>query len=200
MKTQVKLSFLVLLLVSGFIVSAQQHPSKCGKWRWDVKTLTDQDGTGLLTQTPTQSTIDELVVVIPPKILHADNQSDGKVPRFSTENKVVEIIAFVTEVKHESDDSDLQIILKSSNSAITMIGEIPDPTCPAFDKFPQLRDQFTKAKLDGKAIWNTLKKTHKPVKVKITGVPFWDGIRDTNPTGVSQYCREIHPILKIEAL
>ena len=188
---------LILLTVSCFIVSAQkQKPPKCGTWRWDVKTLTDQDGAALLSKPAAPATINDLVKEKPPKTLKASKQSDGTKPRFASENQVVEIIAFVTEVKHEADDSDLHFVLKSTDSDKTMVGEIPDANCSTFDKFTGLKEHFAKTK-DGTAIWDKLKKTHKPVKVKITGVPFWDGVHSNPPKGSSKYCREIHPIITI---
>ena len=198
MKTQRKFGILVLFLVISFIVSAQKHhPTKCGKWRWDVKTLTDQDGAALLSKTSMLSSIDSLVKEKPPKVLNSTSHSDGKKPRYSNENQVVEISAIVTIVKIETEDSDLHFVLKSPDSKNTMIGEIPDPTCPTFDKFPSLRDHYTKTRQDGNTIWEKLKKTHKPVKVKITGVPFWDGAQKNKPVGSSKYYRDIHPILTI---
>ena len=200
MKTKFRFSLLILILVSVSIASAQQNTPKCGKWRWEVKTTTDMEGLGLLTQTPSKSSIDELVVIKPPKVLSSRNTYDGKLPRYPSEKQVVEIVAYVTEVKHENDDSDLHFVLKSTTSANTMVGEIPDPACQAFDKFPNLRKHFVKTRQDGNAVWEKLKTTKKPVKVKITGVPFWDGEHATNPTGASKYCREIHPVFSIVIL
>ena len=199
MQTQSKHWYFILLLILGFILCSQQLPPKCGKWRWDIKTITDPQGVGLLTKKPIKSSIDELVVIRPPKMLYSDNQSDGKEPRMASEDQVVEIIAFVTKVKRESDDSDLHLILKSPNSENTIIGEIPDPECACFDRFPSLRNHFTKTRQDGFKVWDYWKNAKRPIKVKITGVPFWDGIHPQNkPKGASQYCREIHPILSIE--
>jgi len=199
MKSQWKLGFLIVFLVLGFIFCSQHLPPKCGKWRWDVKTITDQQGIGLLSKTPTKSSIDELVVIRPPKMLYSDNQSDGREPRMSSETQVVEIIAYVTKVKRESDDNDLHLILKSPNSENTMVGEIPDPACSTFDRFPVLRNHFTKTRLDGYKVWDYWKNAKRPIKVKVTGVLFWDAIHSQNkPKGASQYCREIHPILSIE--
>jgi hypothetical protein len=199
MKTLSKHSILVVSLVLSFILCSQQLPPRCGKWRWDVKTLTDKLGIGLLSRTPIKSSIDELVVAKPPKILYSANQSDGREPRMASENQVVEIIAYVTKVKHESDDSDLHLILRSPNSENTMVGEISDPECACFDRFPVLRTHFTKTRQDGYKLWDFWKNAKRPIKVKITGVPFWDGIHpQSNPKGASQYCREIHPILSIE--
>ena len=197
MKTIKTIVTLVLLsLVTSSVVSAQQ-PTKCGTWRWDVKTITDKEGSVLLSGIPTAFSIDQLVVEQPPRVLHSENMSDGKISRYSSENQVVEIIADVIEVKHELDDSDLHFVLQSTTSKFTMVGEIPDPSCPVFSTFPAQRDHFTKTRADGNAIWEKLKQTKKPVRVKITGVPFWDGVHPTNPTGASKYCREIHPILSI---
>jgi hypothetical protein len=199
MRTHFKLGFLILFLVLGFILCSLQLPPKCGEWRWDIKTLTDPQGVGLLTKQPIKSSIDELVVPKPPKVLYADNYSDGQEPRMSSETQVVEIIAYVTKVKHESDDSDLHLILKSPNSENTMIGEIPDPACSTFDRFPLLRTYFTKTRQDVYRVWDFWKNAKHPIKVKVTGITFWDGIHaQNNPKGASQYCREIHPILSIE--
>jgi hypothetical protein len=200
MKNKLRLSFLVLFLVSVSFVVAQKQPVKCGHWRTDVKTLTDANGTPLLAQTPTVATLDELSTVIPPKILHAGIAADGKVERFPTESKVIVMTVIITSIKMNNDDGDLHFIMKSADSDKTMIGEIPNPACNVFEKFPELRQQFTSSRLEGKVVWDLLKKSKKPVKVKVTGVPFWDGYEENRPKGVSEYFREIHPILKIEVL
>ncbi|NVO18928.1 MAG: hypothetical protein HXX13_04470 [Bacteroidetes bacterium] len=200
MKNMLRLSFLMLFLVSVSLVMAQRQQVKCGKWRTDVKTLTDAGGVALLTQTPTIATLDELGAVIPPKILHANNAADGKVERYPTESKVIEMTVMITAIKLNNDDGDLHFSMKSVDSDKTMVGEIPNPACNVFEKFPDLRQQFTSSRIQGKVVWDMLKKSKKPVKVKITGIPFWDGYDENRPKGVSEYFREIHPILKIEVL
>jgi hypothetical protein len=199
MKTMFRFSFLVLLLVSVSVVNAQHQAAKCSKWRADVKTLTDENAVNLLTQTPGMTTLEELGAVIPPKILHAD-KTDGAMPRYPNENKVVEVTVMITSIKIGADDGDMEFVMKSPDSDLTMMGEIPDPGCQAFDKFTQLREQFKTSRQQGKAVWDLLKKTRKPVKVKVTGVPFWDAYREDLPKGANKYFREIHPILKIEVL
>jgi hypothetical protein len=193
--------FISLLFMAAFLIAcSREHKTKCGKWRWDVKTLTDSDGNHLLSEAPIQSSIDELVNEVPPRVLYSGNHIDAQTPRFDNENLVVEIIAYVTAVKHQDDDSDLHFILASPDSENTMVGEIPDPSCPTFDNFPELRDHFTKTRLDGMIVWKILKRDKRSVKVKITGVPFWDGTHSNRPLGASERFREIHPILKIEIL
>ena len=71
MKSQWKLGFLIVFLVLGFILCSQQLPPRCGKWRWDVKTITDKDGAALLSRPPTQSSIDVLVGEKPSKVLYS---------------------------------------------------------------------------------------------------------------------------------
>lgn len=180
--------------------SSLQTPSKCGKWRWDIKTLTDKHGSALLFKGPLPSSIDELVKEPSPKILHHDSRIDSKLPRFPDENQVVEIIAYVIKVKYEKDDHDLHFVLKSTTSGNTMIGEIPDPNCPTFDEFPVWREILKKTRKNGNKIWDELKEHSGAVKVKITGVPFWDSEHNNRPTGSSRYFREIHPILTIVPL
>ena len=191
--------FLLLYLVSALLVFSQhtRDPNKCGTWRWDIKTLTDKEGPALLTRKPIQTSLDELVKEKPPKVLYDNNRSDGLLPRYPTENLVVEIDAYVVKMKYEQDDHDLHLILRSVSSGETMVGEIPDPSCLTFDTFPALRNWFGKTREEGYKIRDELKKTHMPVKVRIIGVPFWDGAHSQRPSGASEYYREIHPVLRI---
>jgi len=202
MKAQMRVVILMLLIASGIFVLAQEKSNKCGTWRWDVKTLTDKDGTGLLSAKPIPSSIDQLVKEKPPKNLKDDDLSDGKLPRYPTENQVVEITAYVITFgdKDKDHDRDLHLTLKSPSSVNTMIGEIPDPTCQVFDNSPALRELFKQVRIDANKVKDALKKSKKSVKVKITGVPFWDGAEEKRQKGVSKYNREIHPILKIEII
>jgi hypothetical protein len=197
MKTHARIALLLPLIVTCFMAVAQQSYDKCGTWRWSVKTLTDKDGVILLSKVPFSTSIDQLVKVIPPKVLQAGRPSDGKLPRYSREKQVVEIIAYVTEIKTEADH-DLHFVLKSPTTGKTMVGEIPDPMCPDFDSIPSLREFFKQTREKGMAVWDSLKKKINPVKVKITGVPFWDGAHSSRPIGASKYFREIHPIFTIE--
>jgi hypothetical protein len=194
--------FLLLYLVSALLVFSQhtRDPNKCGTWRWDIKTLTDKEGPALIARKPIQSSLDQLVKESPPKVLYDNNRSDGLLPRYPTENLVVEIDAYVVKMKYEQDDHDLHMILRSVSSNETMVAEIPDPGCPTFNTFPALRNIFEKTREEGYKIWDKLKKTHMPVKVRIIGVPFWDGAHAQRPSGASEYYREIHPILRIVTL
>ena len=195
--------FVALILVLIFSTSSHQDThskhSKCGTWRWNIKTITDKAGPQLLSVHPIASSVDKLASEQPKHILNSFSQSDGYLSRQHDEEQVVEITALVSKVKYE-DDHDLHFILNSLNSDQTMIGEIPDPECSTFDGFPQLRSHFTKTRSEGMGVWEHWKSVKRPVKVRITGVPFWDGAHPKRPKGASPYFREIHPILSIEIL
>ena len=199
MVRKVELLPVLILLMIAAPTFAQQSHNKCGTWRWNIKTITDKTGPQLLSAHPLASSVDKLASEQPKHILSSSSQSDGRLARQQDEERVVEITALVTKVKYE-DDNDLHFILKSLNSEQTMIGEIPDPDCKTFDGFPQLRSHFTKTRIDGMGVWDHWKSVKKPVKVRITGVPFWDGSHPKKPKGASPYFREIHPILSIEIL
>lgn len=200
MKLYWKGTILLHLLVLSSVTYGQHYESKCGTWRCDVKTLTDKDGRLLLVKEVVPSSIDQLVNKRSPKVLHHNDYSDSKLPRYPDENQVVEITAFVIKVKYEKDDHDLHLVLKSIASENSMVGEIPDPNCQNFNEFPKLRELFIKTRKQGNKIWDKLKETDRPVKVVITGVPFWDSEHKNRPTGSSQYFREIHPVISIVAL
>ena len=193
-----KVGLLIIFLAICQVALTQDHSKKCGTWRWDVKTLTDKGGAALLSKQPVSSTIEKLVADKPPKVLQESSPADGKTPRYPNENQVVEITAYVTDVKFEQDDHDLHFVLKSPATDSTMVGEIPDPTCPGYTGFAAVKQHFDKTRQAGELVWHTLKDSNHNVKVKITGVPFWDGVHPKRPTGASRNFREIHPILSIE--
>jgi len=120
MKTGSRTAILMLFLVSVFMFCSLQVPVKCGKWRWDVKTLTDKAGSSLLLKEPVPSSIDQPVREPSPKVLHHDSHSDSRLPRFPNENQVVEIVACGIKVKYEEDDHDLHLVLKSPSSENSM--------------------------------------------------------------------------------
>lgn len=182
------------LTVLWFSLTSQTY-EKCGTWRWSVKTLTDKSGIDWLDQEPEETTIDELVKPKPPKKLATGSQADGKLPRYPEESQLVRFRAYVTEIKSEGDH-DLHFVLQSAESDEMMVGEIPHPGCPEFDRAPKIRELITKSRKQGDEIKKELKKSENAVLVEITGVPFWDALHGA--TGAAKNGREIHPITSIE--
>jgi hypothetical protein len=81
----------------------------------------------------------------------------------------------------------------------TLIAEIPDPSAPKLKGFPDLKKNYTDAR-------NFIKENlgdppsavtplGEPVKVKITGIVFFDKVAHGN--GHATNGAEIHPVLKI---
>jgi len=145
-----------------------------------------------------QTLFDRVLSEQPPKVLKASDMEDGKLPRYPSENGVVQFTAYVTSATISSDDHDYRLVLKSPESESVMLGESPDPSCPTFNAFPQLRTTFIQAGKDISNIMELLKSNNKPVKVSVTGVPFWDAPdpqKGGNPGGL-----EIHPLLKVSVI
>jgi hypothetical protein len=189
----------VLLILAVVIQShAQQKSLKCGDWRWDVKSLTDKEGAGLLKAKPVIMDFGQLLDATAPRKLDVSNEKDKIQPRFTSEKEVVEITAYITSITITQDDHDFSMVLKSPASGATMLAELPNPDCASLDKFPAQRAQFKKTWKDLSLIMEKISGNSKPVKVKITGVRFWDaptGGRGESPNGL-----EIHPVLSVTIL
>jgi hypothetical protein len=183
----------------NFNLFAQEVNKECkGRFRWNVKTLTDSAGISLLSESPYDSSISGLCAVDPPVRMFVLSNKDGMLPRFENETYLVKVVAMVTDMNIQKDQ-DYHIVLRSIDSKASMIGEIPDPDCSYLSDFPDQRRKFRLARNQGAAVYKILKETKKPVKVEVTGVPFWDAphfwIRGSSKTG-----REIHPVTGIRIL
>lgn len=189
------LSFLVILAVQS---QDRVKSMQCGQWRWTVKTLTDRQGAGLLTVKPVAKDFDQFLQAKAPRKLDTKSETDMNLPRFPSEKEVVEITAYITSISITEKDHDFQLVLKSPLSSNTCFAELPNPGCTTFDQFPEQRKLFGKTWNDMGAIMDKISSNSRPVKVKITGVPFWDapnGERGASTTGL-----EIHPVLNIVVL
>jgi hypothetical protein len=185
-----------LLTTSGCTQSKEKECN--GFFRWDVKTLTDSGGMDLLSESPADSAISQLVLIKPPVRMFVLSKKDGRLPRFDSEKHLVRVFAMIEKINIEADE-DYHVVLRSPGSKASMIGEIPDPDCPDLSAFPALKEKYRNARIQADSIWQQLKNNKKPLLVEITGVPFWDAphfwIRGSSRTG-----REIHPIINIRIL
>ena len=192
-----------VLLISGLLVSVICFPQRSvkdckGFFRWDVKTLTDDAGPGLLSSVIHDSALTELVSGHPPEHLCILSKRDGRLPRYDDETQLVRIIATIVSVKTEKDQ-DLHIVLKSVNCEDMMIGEIPDPDCRIFDSLPSLRTIYREARIQLHQATDQVSTQDKPVMVEITGVLFWDA-RHWWQHGCARNGREIHPVISVKLL
>jgi len=199
MKIKVILLCWLLIVLAGFPGYSQGKNKECkGFFRWDVKTLTDSSDLTFMFDLPSDSTIEELIAEPPPVKMGILSKKAGHLPRFDSEKHLVKVIALVTKMSIQGDQ-DYHIILRSTESKASMIGEIPDPDCSYLSDFPIQREKFRVTRKQGDAIFNILKETNKPVLVEVTGVLFWDAphfwLKGSSSTG-----REIHPVLEIKAI
>jgi hypothetical protein len=184
--------FSVLFIVFFLIVFFQSNSySQCGKERWPVKTLTDKDTVKINFANVIKSTVHKQCKMKRPSKVYG-------MPRLASERKVYEIEAYVVEYKKE-DDHDYHIVIQDLITGEDMIAEVIDPECPGisstsrYKDFKKVRDWFTTEFKPTESFKNTL------VKVKLTGVGFFDHVHGKLRGHADNY-REIHPILKMEYL
>ena len=187
-----KTALILFLLCANYLIA-----QNCGKWRWSVKTLTDAGGINLINQTPTQTTIGQILTDIPPQPLHTASPSDALLPRFNSEMQMVIFTANIKEVKHEADQ-DYHLVLEDPSSGQEMVAEIPSPDCPSFSGFPQLQNRFATLRnwVDNN-VPNQSGDGDPMVNVQIQGIKFWD--EPGHATGSPPNGREIHPVIDIIA-
>lgn len=169
-----------------------------GRFRWDVKTLTDSAAKSLLFSEVFPASIDELVKAKPEIRMCILSKKHNHLPRFRDERRLVRIIVQVTDYNIQRDQ-DYHILIRSADGKYRMVAEIPNPDCEIFVPFPYLRNAFKKARDEFDSVRTVLDGTGEPVLVEITGVPFWDAphwwLRGTASNG-----REIHPVLSVKIL
>src|SRR5712691_8007841 len=112
---------LIALAVSICALAATPDLSACGVERWSVKTGTDPDVGQINFASTTSNTIATMRSWTAPNPIPANN----RVSPFETTVWVLN--ATLTQYKLESDQ-DYHLILQDAGG-LTMIAEIPDPTC-----------------------------------------------------------------------
>lgn len=171
-----------------FLLIAQTASAQCGVERWAVKALLDQDTIALhFVQAPSLAAIDTFA----PRQTVNENT-----PRMDFETQIVTVRAKVLQMKRESDDNDIHLLLQD-DSGYTMIAEVPDPDdCPDVatsshaDNFRGVREYIA-------SHFGTPTTRFKDVNqtVQVTGVLFQDFPH--NQTGAAPNYREIHPVLML---
>jgi hypothetical protein len=198
MKT-VNLFVTLSLLFCAIIQSkGQQEMQSCDQWRGDVKMLTDKGGSALLKAKPLVMDFDSFLETKAPILLDKSNVKDKTQPRLPSEKEVFEITAYITTITFTENENDFEMYLKSPDSDATMLAILPNPNCPTLDKFPAQRAQFRQTWDKLTEIMDEISQDSRPLKVKITGVRFWNipnGDRGTSPSGV-----EIHPVLNVTVI
>ena len=157
----------------------------CGVERWAVKTGTDSTS-NLVNLSPETTTIASMRALAMPSSIPSTTRIPG-----SAETQAWRISATLTEFKLETD-SDFHLVL-SDASGLTMIAEIPSPSCDAGSvwstQIAHSRSAMT-AKFTPTSSFQTAN-----VPVIVTGVGMFDFAH--GQTGAAPNQIELHPVLDI---
>jgi hypothetical protein len=119
--------------------------------------------------------------------------------RAKKEKRKVTVTALIISDGLEAD-GDYHLVLQSPDGDKTLIGEIPDPDNTKLKGHNELKSKYADARsFVNQQIGTPPKKVTplaKHVKVKVTGVVFFDKI--AHGSGHAENGVEIHPILAIE--
>ncbi len=181
---------LFLILFTLFYASQTITAQNCGVNRWSIKTLSDIDTIKIDFQQIIPSTVHEQISLEIP----TDKKS-----RLESETKVYSIDCFIVGFKKESDDKDIHIIIKDTETGETMVAEIPSYECfeiaktSRYELFKQLQVWFIDniGQPKSKFVY-----PEKPIPIIITGVGFFDF--NHGQKGMANNGREIHPVLSIK--
>ena len=180
-----------LLLIWLLIWICFTSSAQCGKERWHVKTLSDKDTVKIDFKNRIKTTINTQAKLPKPAKIPKN------MPRQNTEFNVYTIDCYIIEYKRETD-KDIHIVLRDLKSNATMVAEIPSPECPEVQRtsrYKKFADLYTWFTVNIGKPTSSFKTLPKPVKVRITGVGFYDFIHGQR--GMAPNGREIHPVLSI---
>jgi len=159
---------------------------RCGRARWQQKTLTDP-AAQTVNLSPLDSTVEDLIALPAPKSWTPD------LPRQVTEFRAYRVPAVLVAFKLEPD-SDIHLVLRGTSGA-TMIAEIPDPRCAhgsvVLPQLAQVRKAFLQ-RFGAPERFRWRRPLHGAVVV-VTGILLFDdahGQRGVAPNGV-----ELHPVI-----
>src|SRR6266851_3733312 len=163
----------------------------CGTERWDIKTGCDSAADSIDLDHATDTTIGDLRGLTPPDDIR---HFQGRLPGVEDQQWVVE--GTLTLFKPETD-KDYHLVIKDKGK--TMIAEIPKTSCvipssPFHDDIQATRDCFENFFNHAKS------KKNLHLRVRITGIAFFDLPHSTPQTGHAPNNIEIHPVLGISFL
>jgi hypothetical protein len=181
--------------------AAQQCDRHCGTERWAVKTLTDTDAARVDT-TPRAATVAGLIALQVPASVPLRRSGRPALPPNARivpiELTTYRVEALLLGWKLEKDEDFHIVIADPRDTTLTMIAEIPSPTCPEVcqttlgERFGVLRQQVeTRLGLPS----SRFHRLPEPLRIEITGVGFFDFIH--GQTGVAPNGIELHPVTAI---
>lgn len=201
---------LLLLYFAISICIFSFAPPQAPKFRWDVKTLTDDSGIDWMMelQKARDNKLASIEGLTKKGVQYNSCTNIGKNTRRPDEKRVVKLKIRLIEVKKEDNDGDYHVVMQSvTNSSHYMVAEIPDPATDRLkgDKYGELRERFgdlrDKIKTllgNNKNVTTSFKKFPGSPLVTVYGIPFWDCSHVGGVSNAAPDYREIHPVLDIE--
>lgn len=166
-------------------------PGACGKERWAVKTGTDDDAAAV-SPTPVGTTVAALRALPAPAPAEIETHPTQRIA--PVETTLYRVSATLVEYRRETD-SDYHLVIADS-SGLTMIAEIPSPSCvfggPFRPAIGQARQAFD-TRFPGAERQTSFRTAGVPVT--LTGAGFFDFPH--GQSGVAPNAIELHPVLAI---
>ena len=186
----------LLLALTVLLLASCAKLRNTDNYRWLVKTTTDSDSGSVRFDTILATTVAEQAGLAMPSLTEQS-------PRKSYEDSIYVLEAFLKGFMIETD-GDYHLIIQDTAAEATMLAEIPDPDAEwtthssRTEQFRAARASFDK--IVGKPK-SSLTVPSKPVKLRITGIGFFDPPHlALSHEGSAKNGREIHPVLKLEAV
>lgn len=185
-------SFVLMLSIAMALLSFSNDGKNLiscgGKDRWEIKTLTDKGSAFIDTNIVEVGDISQLCSFVVP--------TTPRSQRSTLEMMVYQVDCKVREYKSEADGDYHLVLMDIDDTTLTMIAEIPDPTCSRVKK-SKFNKCYKKSRKAFESYIINSKKIQSGV-YRIVGVCFFDkmhGQLGAAPNGI-----EIHPILKFQKL
>ena len=165
--------------------------------RWRVKTLSDHDTIFVRFDTIIRSSIPEQNALPFAEV-------GGDTRRLASETTVYEITAYLIALKRELD-GDYHLVMQDPDTAAQMIFEVPNPDRPeirATSRWSQYKavKQTIDSLTFGEQRLLIERYLERPIKLKFTGVGFYDGWHLIPQAGMPPNRRELHPVLSVEVV
>jgi len=167
---------------------------KCGKARWDVKTLADADANDVRLR-PIKAGVADLAALPPP--LHVGDKLPRQTGFNGVEFHTFRATADLVGWKRSPDDNDVHLVIAGPATGKTMIVELPLEDCIPSTTSAALRKRMVRARgklMDAcKSVSFTTKLKPLTGSATITGVGFFD--KNHGQDGVADNAIELHPVL-----
>lgn len=176
------MGILLLLLATAF------PPDHCGMERWAVKTSADG---ATVNYQPIERTIAALNMLPAPTRAELDAKPNT---RFPAELSTYTVTGYLVGFKAEADEDFHIVIADLTDPKITMVAEMPSGNCvPPGIKASSSDLRVSWEKRFGKASTKFKRFKAKKIKIKITGIGFFDFLH--GQTGVAKNGFELHRVL-----